>query len=51
MDDLLVISSDSHVFEPPDLWTERIDAEFRDPGSPDGAGWGHGPTRCGKKTR
>ena len=30
MDDLLVISSDSHVFEPPDLWTERIDAEFRD---------------------
>ena len=30
MDDLLVISSDSHVFEPPDLWTDRIDAEFRD---------------------
>ena len=30
MDDMLVISSDSHVFEPPDLWTERIDAEFRD---------------------
>ena len=30
MDNLLVISSDSHVFEPPDLWTERIDAEFRD---------------------
>ena len=29
MDNLLVISSDSHVFEPPDLWTERIDAEFR----------------------
>jgi hypothetical protein len=21
----LIISSDSHVFEPPDLWTERID--------------------------
>ena len=30
MENLLVISSDSHVFEPPDLWTERIDAEFRD---------------------
>ena len=25
----LVISSDSHVFEPPDLWTKRIDARFR----------------------
>src|SRR5262249_53233276 len=24
------ISSDSHVFEPPDLWTTRIDARFRD---------------------
>ncbi len=30
MDNLLVISSDSHVFEPPSLWTERIDPEFRD---------------------
>ena len=30
MEELLVISSDSHVFEPPDLWTERIDAEFRE---------------------
>src|SRR3977135_1361892 len=26
----LVLSSDSHVFEPPDLWTTRIDAPFRD---------------------
>ena len=26
----LVLSSDSHVFEPPDLWRTRIDAEFRD---------------------
>jgi predicted TIM-barrel fold metal-dependent hydrolase len=25
----LVLSSDSHVFEPPDLWTTRIDAAFR----------------------
>ena len=25
----IVISSDSHVFEPPDLWTKRIDARFR----------------------
>ena len=26
----IVISSDSHVFEPPDLWTTRIDPRFRD---------------------
>jgi predicted TIM-barrel fold metal-dependent hydrolase len=26
----LILSSDSHVFEPPDLWTKRIDASFRD---------------------
>ena len=26
----LIISSDSHVFEPPDLWTTRIDKEFRE---------------------
>jgi predicted TIM-barrel fold metal-dependent hydrolase len=26
----LILSSDSHVFEPPDLWTTRIDAPFRD---------------------
>jgi len=25
-----ILSSDSHVFEPPDLWTTRIDAPFRD---------------------
>jgi predicted TIM-barrel fold metal-dependent hydrolase len=25
----LVLSSDSHVFEPPDLWTTRIDPAFR----------------------
>jgi predicted TIM-barrel fold metal-dependent hydrolase len=25
----LIISSDSHVFEPPDLWTTRIDKAFR----------------------
>lgn len=28
MDDM--ISSDSHIIEPPDLWTERIDAPYRD---------------------
>jgi hypothetical protein len=28
----LIISSDSHVFEPPDLWQTRIDAAFRDRG-------------------
>src|SRR5438094_4812307 len=26
----LILSSDSHVFEPPDLWTTRVDAAFRD---------------------
>jgi predicted TIM-barrel fold metal-dependent hydrolase len=26
----LILSSDSHVFEPPDLWARRIDAAFRD---------------------
>ena len=26
----LILSSDSHVFEPPDLWQTRIDASFRD---------------------
>jgi predicted TIM-barrel fold metal-dependent hydrolase len=25
----LILSSDSHVFEPPDLWTNRIDRAFR----------------------
>ena len=29
MADELIISSDSHVFEPPDLWAKRIDARFR----------------------
>jgi predicted TIM-barrel fold metal-dependent hydrolase len=26
----LILSSDSHVFEPPDLWTSRIDRAFRE---------------------
>ena len=26
----LVLSSDSHVFEPPDLWRTRIDRAFRE---------------------
>jgi predicted TIM-barrel fold metal-dependent hydrolase len=30
MEPALILSSDSHVFEPPDLWTTRIDAAFRD---------------------
>jgi predicted TIM-barrel fold metal-dependent hydrolase len=30
MSNEVVISSDSHVFEPPDLWTTRIDGKFRD---------------------
>ena len=29
MQDQIVISSDSHVFEPPDLWTNRIDEKFK----------------------
>ncbi|MDP6389396.1 MAG: amidohydrolase family protein [Alphaproteobacteria bacterium] len=29
MSDRLILSSDSHVFEPPDLWTERIDDAFK----------------------
>jgi predicted TIM-barrel fold metal-dependent hydrolase len=32
MEPALILSSDSHVFEPPDLWTTRIDAAFRDRG-------------------
>ena len=28
--DYSIVSADSHVFEPPDLWTTRIDAKFRD---------------------
>jgi predicted TIM-barrel fold metal-dependent hydrolase len=27
---MLILSSDSHVFEPPDLWSTRIDRAFRD---------------------
>ncbi len=27
--DRLILSSDSHVFEPPDLWTQRIDDAFK----------------------
>ena len=30
MPNLEVISSDSHIVEPPDLWTSRIDPAFRD---------------------
>ena len=30
MEPTLILSSDSHVFEPPDLWTTRIDKAFRD---------------------
>jgi len=26
----LILSSDSHVFEPPDLWAKHIDPAFRD---------------------
>ena len=29
MPDRLILSSDSHVFEPPDLWTQRIDDAFK----------------------
>jgi hypothetical protein len=30
MPDKTILSADSHVFEPPDLWTQRIDKAFRD---------------------
>ena len=30
MGPVTVLSSDAHVFAPPDLWTTRIDAAFRD---------------------
>ena len=30
MAELQLISSDSHVSEPPDLWVERIDTKYRD---------------------
>ena len=32
MESAFILSSDSHVFEPPDLWQKRIDAAFRDRG-------------------
>ena len=30
MEPLRVISADSHMTEPPDLWTTRLDQPFRD---------------------
>jgi hypothetical protein len=30
MTDRTIISADSHIVEPPDLWTHRIDPRFRD---------------------
>ena len=30
MSDYKMLSSDSHVVEPPDLWEKRIDPKFRD---------------------
>ena len=44
MSNYRIISSDDHVFEPPDLWTDRIEAEFRDRGprvvrQKDGGDW------------
>jgi hypothetical protein len=30
MGDLRIISADSHVSEPPDLWLERMDRKYRD---------------------
>ena len=44
MSNYRIISSDDHVFEPPGLWTDRIEAEFRDRAprvvrQEDGGGW------------
>jgi hypothetical protein len=30
MADYKLISADSHVSEPPDLWVERVDKKYRD---------------------
>ena len=30
MSDYRVVSSDNHIFEPPDLWTSWIEPEFRE---------------------
>ena len=30
MGDYKIISSDDHIFEPPDMWTSRIDKKFKD---------------------
>ena len=30
MADYKLISADSHVSEPPDLWTERVDQKYRE---------------------
>ncbi len=30
MTDYKLISADSHVSEPPDLWTSRVDKKYRD---------------------
>ena len=30
MEDLTIISADSHMIEPPDLWVERLDKKYRD---------------------
>ena len=30
MSDYKLVSSDSHIMEPPDLWLERIDSEYKD---------------------
>ena len=42
--DWALISSDSHIVEPPNLWTDRMDRGFRDRGprvvsEPDGDWW------------
>jgi hypothetical protein len=42
--DWTLISSDSHIVEPPNLWTDRMDRGFRDRGphvisEPDGDWW------------
>ena len=30
MDNLTIISADSHMVEPPNLWVDRIDKKYRD---------------------
>ena len=55
MAELQLISSDSHVSEPPDLWVERLDTRYRGQAprlglNPTLAGYGAGRGRSSERT-